>query len=729
MSSLRIVTAQNQVADLKLEKLPSGEFAMAVSGSGFSNVTEALRDAAELWPNPTLWGEPVIASGDIVSSRGNTAGAGWIEISKSPFNEDTETVITLNPRFKMPMKLTTMVSMTHRNAGEQIFSQEMVSDDASYGGEPVPDPIPVEILDASQAATAITINFATAPAVPFRVGQVVSVYGFVDTRLNVNSATVASTPTPTQITLVGNDYTFASTTISTTPGNGTAFVERIDLLGGARNGLAVVHGSATPTQRRFYARSQASTARPSGTLAGAHAVTTGTDASTALAGSAPYSESWGAPLETVFFASQDGLIVADRATDASGNLSGRYASSQVVPNPLREYMLRFRVRNTPGLTRPLAKIVSIVKSGSTTATVTTDKPHGLTTGQYVGFFGVRDQTNFANQTSGVACTVTGTDTFTITHGSAATATSYGGFIVRFNGQQPLGGVVAQVAINVSRTANVVTVTGNATWAAPIAVGNLVEAIGLRDNTTGADLGLDGTYVVRNVATSTLILEPLEGYGPTGADIASVACGGGFVQRLGVRIHSLAAMDYQPVLIDPATKGVSNGSEVQAVSVVTMPTSTGVQGAQANNSSTTPQPILTSSIGVTSNPAAGSAGRHQQSIGTLIGVPIVKPYAIPEAGWTSTVSLTTTTAAALALAAGTGLKRHITALQAINTGASAVDLIILDGTTERWRLPLPPNVPVAFPFPTELLTTANTALNVNLSAASTVRVNAQGYTAP
>lgn len=63
-------------------------------------------------------------------------------------------------------------------------------------------------------------------------------------------------------------------------------------------------------------------------------------------------------------------------------------------------------------------------------------------------------------------------------------------------------------------------------------------------------------------------------------------------------------------------------------------------------------------------------------------------------------------------------------------AAPVDLIVLDNTTERWRMTLPPNVPVAFDFDaTHLITTVNAALNANLSAAGTVRVCAQGYTAP
>lgn len=110
-----------------------------------------------------------------------------------------------------------------------------------------------------------------------------------------------------------------------------------------------------------------------------------------------------------------------------------------------------------------------------------------------------------------------------------------------------------------------------------------------------------------------------------------------------------------------------------------------------------------------------------------GAAVVKAHAPNGAVWNASVALTTTTPAVVQGAAGAGLHRRITALQAINTGAAVVDLILLDGVTERWRLPLPINVPVSVPMELPLITTANTALNANLSAAGTVRLNAQGYT--
>lgn len=47
-------------------------------------------------------------------------------------------------------------------------------------------------------------------------------------------------------------------------------------------------------------------------------------------------------------------------------------------DPTAEYKVVVFVRNNPAVTRPIARITSISKSGTTTATVTTDVPHGLT---------------------------------------------------------------------------------------------------------------------------------------------------------------------------------------------------------------------------------------------------------------------------------------------------------------------------------------------------------------
>lgn len=118
--------------------------------------------------------------------------------------------------------------------------------------------------------------------------------------------------------------------------------------------------------------------------------------------------------------------------------------------------------------------------------------------------------------------------------------------------------------------------------------------------------------------------------------------------------------------------------------------------------------------------------------TMIGVGIVKPYAIPEADWVNSITLTTAADVALQAAAGAGIKRYLTAMQVQNTSAVATTLIIKDGTTARWTVSLPASMtlPAEFVFPTPIPTSANAALNAAAgTTGANVIVNGQGYTAP
>lgn len=122
-----------------------------------------------------------------------------------------------------------------------------------------------------------------------------------------------------------------------------------------------------------------------------------------------------------------------------------------------------------------------------------------------------------------------------------------------------------------------------------------------------------------------------------------------------------------------------------------------------------------------------AGGHRPEVvpvdreGNVVGVGGVE--------WGASIALSTTSPVVVQAAGGSGLKRKLLSIQAINTGAAATELIILDGVTERWRLSLPVNVPVSFALRSPLVATANAALNASLSVAGTVRVNFQGVTAP
>jgi hypothetical protein len=620
----------------------------------------------------------------------------------------------------MPVKINTMVSMTHRNAGQQLFLTQMVSDDIA----PLAPLASVAILNANQTGGVITLNFATAPDVPFRVGQVVSIRGFIDTRLNVNSAVVSLIISPTSIQISGNDYAFTSTNINTTVSNGTAFVERMDMLANAYNGLSCVRSNGTTTNARFYVREEGSSAKPSGSIAYGHSITVGTDGASVLA-NVPYAEAFGAPLESIFLASSDGIIVADRTPDANAAINPRFRQSQTSPDPDLDYRLRFEVRNTEAPTRPVAKIVSIVKSSSATATVTTADPHNLTTGQSVGIYGVYDQTNFTN-TNNIICTVTGTNTFTVTLGASATATSYGGMVILTQGQQTLGGLVPQVVQSINRVNNILTITCSASVTVT-AIGNLVEVYGLRNAYTGADLGLDGTYAVRNIVSNTVTLEPVAGLAPTGADMG-ISCGGVIIQRLGVRIHG--------IIITKANKtGSSDSGDALPITVANTVTvsSSGVGlpmfGSSGPNGPM-PNPVAIGGRASNTNiTAMSTAGNLVAQLMTMIGVSVIKPYCLPEMAWQYTGALTATSDVVAAAAAGVGIKNHVTQIQVTNTGSSVNNLNIKDGATVKLSIAVPAGQSIVMPIDAGITPTANTPLNVSLSASGTMQVNIIGYLAP
>jgi hypothetical protein len=157
--------------------------------------------------------------------------------------------------------------------------------------------------------------------------------------------------------------------------------------------------------------------------------------------------------------------------------------------------------------------------------------------------------------------------------------------------------------------------------------------------------------------------------------------------------------------------------------------TAISGGQAaHDAAISGNPVRVGARALTANYTGVATGDTADLISTLFGVQITKPYSIPEAEWSFTGALTTTSDVAVQTAAGAGLKRHVTWLQATNTGASAVDVLLRDGTTTRLQVTIPAGQSVTFALPTGIPLTANTALNVQLSAVGTVRFNALGYTA-
>lgn len=697
------------------------------------NMVSKFRETFEVWPTDQL--SATVAPGDIVTVDGNTMGASYLVISLNPLSAGTETYVDTVDSFLMPVEIG-----VGAHASQQAWGQDLSIE--FLDREFLQAESDKEISSITQSTTTLTVT--TVQPHELVVGKRIGIRGCSDVRANYPALVIATVVSPTQFTCTaGPNATIPSLTIGE-PAGAKGFVYFRPALSRSRNGASMHLENPTATLGFFYTRASAGDSLPfaSGSgnaLTGRQAVTIGTTASVQLAGNIPYTYSFVPTNEFRLTSFVDRVQWSDVTVDATAASTSRMVRSQVVPNPAKNYFLRLKAATYASCTVPSAQIVSAVKTASATATVTTAGPHGLATGDQVITYGARDVTNFAAVTTAATVTVTGPDTFTLTWGSSVTATSYGGFVAKVHGGCPLPGAISQSIQSITKTTladgtHQLTVVGNTTWAG-VVIGDYVNLYGVRDAVAGNLLPSDptGAWKVANIATSTLTLVNIGSNSPVLPDFASVNCGGGVIKRTDLRVSYVRLLDFTRNRVELMPRPSGDISAAAPVSIQNTPavtmTSTTVAGTVAVDAAIG-APVTAGMRASNANIAAMSAtGDNVGWMGTMIGAGVIKPYAIPEAGWNASLSLTTTTAAAIQATAGAGIKRHLTAVQAINTGASAVDLIILDGSTERWRLTLPVNIPVAFEFPTELVTTANTALNANLSAAGTVRGNFQGYTAP
>ena len=535
------------------------------------NITTKFRDAFESYTPGDRWLESRAAD-DIISIEGNAAAASYLVISKSPLSPGV-TTLTSKLLFSMPFEVAVGLHMSQRTLGQE-FSVELVSDEPS-----LPAPADLAISAIQQATTTLTVTTATAHNL--RPGMRIGIRDCVDSRFNYPALVVASTPTTTQFTATAGP---GGTIPSVTAGPFTSgFVFARSALGFAPNGTSMIFENATATNASFYVRSESGDVLPSGTILGNHAITIGTTASTqAINAAATYAFQPQHEYRLTQFI--DGVQWTDANVDGVAASANRYKRTQVAPDIEHLYRLRFRATNNPGFSRPVAQIVTAVKTASTTATITTDVPHGLTTTDQVVIYGIRAQgaTEFPNLLTATAvASVVNATQFTIVIGTAGTVTSYGGYVAVVEGGNLMSalGANAVIAQSIVRTSNILTVTGNTTWAG-LTIGDMVNLVGCRDNVTGASLGIDGAYRVQNFATTVLTLEPINAtVSPTGADILSTNCGGAIIKRTCLRISYARIMDFERERVELLPRPTGDASSAAPVVVQNTPTVTFTQPAQ------------------------------------------------------------------------------------------------------------------------------------------------------
>ena len=523
------------------------------------NITTKFRDAFETFDTAERW-SLVQGTGDLVFVDGNTASASYLVVSKSPWDAGTQTTIETRATFGLPIELAFGAHMSQRTVGQE-FSVEIVDTGAA-----LPEAPDLAIASISQATTVLTIN--TVNPHGLTIGRCVGVRGVSNPAANYPQLVVATTPSPTQFTC-----TVATGTITAV--NNSGFVYIRERLGRANNGVSQIFENATVTNANLYIRSESGDALPSGTIAGAQAVTVGTTASVQLVNS-PYAYAFAPTTEFRVNVQADRTQWYDSAVDATTATTSRLLRTQVCPDPSETYKLRIRANNAKSLSVPVAQIISAVKSGTTTATITCDREHGLTTTDVVVVYGIRDQAaaSFPNLAAATAvASIVSPTVFTIVIGTASTVTSYGGYVARVNGGNLLWalGAIAQVAQSavlstLADGTRQLVLTGSGNWAGPV-IGDLVELVGVRDNTTGATLNVDGPWKIANAATTALTLVlPFAGQRTLPADFGSVNCGGGVIRRTDLRLSFVRIFDYERERVEALARPSGDVSAAAPVAV-------------------------------------------------------------------------------------------------------------------------------------------------------------------
>ena len=470
-------------------------------------------------PKPEVW-DYQNPGGHIVTYGGNSNASSYLRISLDPFTDSNEVTLTSKEYFEMPMRVGFGLSLSQRIIGQEVFVGMVGANDNGVVETITPD------ADKALSATiSVTSNVGTVTLANhgFVGGDRISIYGCAEHRLNVG---------PVVVTVLDKN-TF---TIPITLANGShittgGFVRHADPLRAAKNGFGLLFENATATNGSLVTRRNGEKYRS------VNKTVSTTAASQSNTNS--FTDAFNAASIQELFLAMDECSYRSYGTDSTTGISGIDKFSQGIPDEDKKYKIHVRARNLSGMTKPVARVTSAVKSASATATITTDVAHGLVAGDYVQVYGIADVTNFpvlGAQT--VVASVPTSTTFTIVIGSSATATSSGGTVFKNEGSVLAPGVFAQTIVSVSRTNGVLSVVGSGTWATPVA-GEYVQVHGMM---AGAAT-YEGAYKVLRVNTTTLDLEA------PGPDFGSITTGGTVFRRTDVRLHFIRLMDYTRTVVE------------------------------------------------------------------------------------------------------------------------------------------------------------------------------------
>lgn len=474
------------------------------------------------------------------------------------------------------------------------------------------------------AGTVVRVTLATpladvGAASPVFVGDWVNITGFTDSRYNYANLCINWISPDRTVFYAGfsDEQALPSLALPETAGGG-AVVSFYNNLSGARAGAAIRFSQSTATSAAFSTLYGANDNQISGTLTGDHRISLGS--STATIGGARQDIDLRASTRYRIEVDKYRTLLMDQSEQSNTTWTIRDTRTTVKPDTDTPLQPRLRLYRPPAMARPLVRIVSAAKTGTTTATVTTDGAHGLVTGNVVNLYGSRDAvTNFPGVAQ-VSVTVTGANTFTVVWGPAVTATSYGGFVGSGNGGRAQPGIIAQSIVSIAGThaANDIddylTLTGSANWSG-ISRGDYVNLYGMMTDLTGVATGYDGAYEVVDVFNTTLTVNPIYNFNgvrisPSIPTFGTVNCGGAIIIRPTIRLHDMLLESWSETRV--RVDGAGTTRQDKAVPVTVLNTA-------SVNANTTETTLVSPSTYVLNSAATTNAAAVKATAGNVYSI--------------------------------------------------------------------------------------------------------------
>ena len=385
----------------KLKDMGDGTHAEVVASS--ETISQALpkrenpEDVAADWGNfaGVNW-----AGGDFVTAVSAVNGQVIMALSGSPLTPGESSVINYSAGVVQPCALEFGGSFVR--TGVNFATASLFANDPVAGPDPVPPPINIvscyqssAVQGAAYNATAgkvMTIVLDTAlPSVGANaavfLGDWINITGLLDNRLCYPNACISYISPDRKTITVGFSDEVALPSLAVpaiTPTLGTAKVNFYNNLSGARNAFALRFTGVTATSAAVVSIFGGDDNQVSGTLTGDHRVTIASTAPAYVAGG-----SWGQyeikpSSRYMLECAPSASVLMDKAEQSITVWSPREtARASVKPNGSATLYPRFRLYMPVGISRPVAKIIKAEKlTASTTATIYTDVPHGLATGNW-----------------------------------------------------------------------------------------------------------------------------------------------------------------------------------------------------------------------------------------------------------------------------------------------------------------------------------------------------------